>query len=109
MSEWVLLLVASIPLFVVWIASGLEILFLRPDLAAPKRLGWIGLLVLVPLVGLAFYVLVRPPRGFPSMSDNTGADRARRFVEMAESRRQGEIDDDTFRAEVRSLVADDVA
>lgn len=101
MSETTLLVVAAVPLLLGWILALVEVA-VRDDLSGRRRLLWVLGLVLLPVIGLACYVLVRP-YGRQRLRD-LGSDRANAaavaLVDAAERHAHGELDDDAYRAAV---------
>ncbi len=103
MNEWVLLVVAAVPLFVVWVAALVE-MSRRGDLGKGRRALWWVFLLLIPVISLAAYVVVRPPRDrrfAPNRSDGAGSAEA--IVLLAERHRRGEVTDDEYRSEMTRL------
>ena len=101
MDETLWLLLAAIPLLVLWIRAVLEIAR-RSDLGRGRQAGWIVVL-LVPVVGLAVFFLLRPPPR-PPVTTGTGAGTpAELLVVAAERRQRGQIDDAGYRMELADL------
>ena len=102
MDETIWYLLAFLPLLAVWVGSVVDAVR-RPDRSVARRLGWLAALVLIPFVGLAAYVVMRPPRR-PATTLGTGAGtRAEKLVAAAERRQRGELDEVGFRAELVAL------
>ncbi|MEN8233356.1 MAG: PLD nuclease N-terminal domain-containing protein [Actinomycetota bacterium] len=71
-GEGTLLLVfVVIPIVVLWIAAILHIVFRRPDLSPVHKAIWIGIVLIVPTIGVLVYVLLRPA---PSLRWSKGDD-----------------------------------
>ena len=102
-TEWIVLIVITLPFVVVWAGTIIEVIR-RPDLRGIRVVVWVFALLLFPLVSVAAYVVVRRPR--PKGIDSTTGPptRAERFVELAERRQAGQIDDVPFRAEAAELL-----
>lgn len=102
MSEWVLLLIVALPLVALWIRSVFEVVR-RGDYSATQRVTWLLILILIPVVGLAAYVVARRPLT-PRVSGERGdSSRAEELVLLAERRQRGELDDAGFHAAVTAL------
>ena len=103
MDDWVILLVAAVPLFVLWVWAIVDAIR-RPDLSALRRAAWVVTLVLVPIIVLAVYVVVRPPRARRiGVGGEAGATGATALVAAAEANRRGELSDDDYRSTVAEL------
>ncbi|MGI9603196.1 MAG: PLDc N-terminal domain-containing protein [Acidimicrobiales bacterium] len=102
MSDWVLLLIVAVPLLLGWLYALVEVA-LRPDLTAGRRLLWVAVLVLLPVVGLAIYAIVRPPRDVIAALDRGHNPAAERLVATAERRARGEIDSSEYLTEMAKL------
>lgn len=103
MSDDFLLLIIAVPLIVMWILAMIEVIW-RRNLSAARKLGWIGVIVFVPVISLAVYTIVRPPRSqslLSSTSSSTeGSELAASLVLLAEQRARGEVSDADYHAEV---------
>jgi hypothetical protein len=97
MSGWWTLVVVAIPLFVLWAGALLEVLR-RNDLRTRSRVAWLAAIVVLPLLGLAAYLVARPPRALPTSGTGGGDVRALELVVLAERRQRGEITDAEFAA-----------
>ena len=102
MSGWVLVLVAGLPLLALWIRSIVEVAR-RPSQGVGWRAIWLLILVLLPVVGLAAYVVARTPRSAGRSADRTGSGRAEQLVLAAEQRQRDDLDDAGFRDRVAEL------
>ena len=102
MSEWVLLLIAAMPLLALWIRSVFEVVR-RGDLSMVRRLTWILILVLIPVGGLAAYIVARTPSQTHVSDASSDLSRAGELVLLAERRQRGELDDAGFDAAVAPL------
>ena len=49
----------AIPLFISWIYTVVDI-FMRPDVGALGKFGWLMLVLFVPLIGMLIYFIARP-------------------------------------------------
>ena len=107
MGEAFWYLVAFLPLLALLVLSLVEVVR-RPDLTGARRVGWIAVLLLVPLLGLVAYVVTRPAKR-PSTTEGSGAGtRAELFVAAAERRQRGQLDEVGYRSELVAIgVADD--
>ncbi len=104
-EPWVLVLVV-LP-FLALLARTVVEITKRSDLSKPRRIGWITLAVVVPVVGVTVYVVVRPPKGPGAGHEHVAAGRAEAIVLLAEQRQRGEIGDEAFRSEVSSIASID--
>ena len=104
MSDLVLLLIAIVPLVVLLIRAMLEVAR-RSDLGAQSRIGWFGVLLLVPVGGLMLYTILRPASRPTTTTASGGGTDAELFVEIAERRQRKKLDDAGYVAAVKSLVA----
>lgn len=103
MNDWLILLVLAVPLIVLWVWAIVDAIR-RPDLSPFRRAAWVGILLLVPIVGLAVYAVVRPPRARRlGVSDEAGAGTAAALVDAAEANRRGDLSDDDYRRTVDEL------
>jgi hypothetical protein len=95
-SEDLLRLLIALPLIVMWILAMIEVIW-RRNLSALPKLGWIGFLVFVPIISLAIYLIVRPPRSQSLLSSTSstgeGSEMAASLVLLAEQRARGEVSD----------------
>lgn len=99
MVDWWTLVVVAIPLLVMWAGALIEVLR-RDDLRTRGRVGWIIAILVVPLIGLAAYVVARPTRALPTSGTGGGDTAARGLVVLAERRQRGEITDAEFATEL---------
>ena len=103
MEVWLILLILAVPLIVLWVWAIVDAIR-RSDLSQVRRVAWVGILVLVPVIGLAVYVVVRPPRGRRlGVSDEAGAATAAALVDAAEAHRRGDLSDVDYRRTVAEL------
>jgi len=102
MSEWVLLLIVAMPLLALWIRSVFEVVR-RRGLSTVRRLMWILILVLIPVGGLAAYIVARTPSPTRVRDGSSDSSRAGELVRLAERRQRGELDDAGFDAAVAAL------
>ncbi len=124
MSRLFVLVVAGLPLLALWLYATVEVLR-RRDLARSRRIGWLLVLLLVPVVGLGLYVVARPPRaqsarrvaglaGAGPGAGRPGAGRAGAglaaadaIVLAAERRQRGELTDDEYGAAIAAVASFD--
>ena len=107
MSEDLLRLLIAVPLVVMWVLAMIEVIW-RRNLTALAKLGWIGVLVFVPIISLAVYTIVRPPRSQSLLSSTSssaeGSEVASSLVLLAEQRSRGEVSDADYRAGIAVAV-----
>lgn len=104
MSDTLLLLVVGAPLFALWVYAVGEVIR-RADLPAARQFAWVVALVLVPVLGLAAYIVVRPTRALYRERPVTGNSVAETVVRAAERRQRGELTDGEYLAEVTSIAS----
>lgn len=104
MNDLWAIIVIALPLLAIWIAAVVEVVR-RHDLSGPRKVGWVAVLILLPVVALAVYVVVRPPRSARVSGGPADHARAETLVALAERRQRGEIDDDDYLTEVRSMTS----
>ena len=103
MDDWPILLILAVPLFVLWVWAIVDAIR-RPDLPVVRRAIWAVALVAVPIVVLAVYLVVRPPRDRRVRpGDDAGAASAAALVDAAEANRRGDLSDDDYRTTVAQL------
>ncbi len=102
MSGPVVLLVVGAPLVALWVYAMSEVIR-RADLPGARKLAWIVALLLVPVLGLAVYVVVRPTRALYTERPSTGLSAAESIVRVAEQRQRGELTDDEYLIEINSI------
>lgn len=103
MSETQILIVWVLPLLVTLVYMIIEVIR-RPDLPVLRKVVWVALMIVVPVVALAIYIVVRPPR--PVLPSGGGdVSRAEEFVLLAERRQRGEIDGDRFARDAGEIVS----
>jgi hypothetical protein len=102
MSEWVLLLIVALPLLAFWIRSVFEVVR-RGDYSATQRLAWILILILIPVVGVAAYVVARTPPKIRVSGASGNSSRAEELVLLAERRQRGDLDDAGFHGAAAAL------
>lgn len=109
-DEWWLLILAAIPLFLLWLLALSEVAW-RRGLPIPRRVAWIVAFVFLPLPSLAFYIIVRPPRTRPlgtwrsPSRPQVGNGRAASLVSLAEAHAAGEVGGATYDATIRDMMA----
>lgn len=101
MSDWMVLVVVTLPLVALWVGAVVEVLR-RRDVSGWRTASWIAALVLAPLVGLVAYLVVRPSRPVESSRLGAATERAERIVALAERRRRGELSDADYVTELRA-------
>ena len=101
MSGTFYLITVSIPLVVGALLAMAEVV-LRRDLGIGRKAVWIVVLWVIPVGGLATYVVVRPRRSTRFRTSHHGSpnDAAIALVSIAEAYQRGEIDDATFDADI---------
>jgi hypothetical protein len=101
MSGTFYLVTVSIPLFVGALLAMAEVV-LRRDLGIGRKAVWIAALWVIPVGGLAAYLLVRPRRSarFRTLRRDSPNDAAIALVSIAEAYQRGEIDDSTYDADI---------
>lgn len=104
MSELQLLLIVELPLLGLLVYMIVDVVR-RSDLSFARKLAWTVSMVFVPVVMLAFYIVVRPPRSARFVGGDADLSRAESFVLLAESRQRGELTDDQYRAEAETIVS----
>ncbi|MDG1267453.1 MAG: PLDc N-terminal domain-containing protein [Ilumatobacter sp.] len=95
MSEWVLLVIVALPLSAYWIRSVFEVIR-RGDYSLTQRAAWLLILILLPIVGLAVYVVARTPRPVHLSGARGHPGQAEELVLLAEQRQRKELDDVGF-------------
>ena len=104
MSDLLVIIVLAVPLFVLWAGALWDVLQSRHDLTRPRRALWVLAVLLLPIIGLAAYLLTRPPHDrFSRPLDYEYVEDAARIVAVAERHQRGELTDDEYRSEIRSL------
>jgi hypothetical protein len=109
-DEWWLLILAAIPLLLLWLLALSEVAW-RRRLPIPRRIAWTVALVIVPLPSLAVYIIVRPPRTRPLGTWRSpsrrrgGTGRAASLVLLAEAHASGEVDDAAYDATIHDVTA----
>lgn len=102
MHDLVWLVIATVPLLVLSVGAIVEISW-RSDLPVRHRVAWVAVLVALPPIGLAAYVVFRPPPRPTTTHGTGGGSSAELLVVVAERHQRGEIDDDEYRAEMARL------
>jgi hypothetical protein len=54
--------ILSVLIVIAWIVGLVDVITRRPDLDRTKRLAWILLIVILPIVGTGLYFVLRPAR-----------------------------------------------
>jgi hypothetical protein len=57
--DFFFLLFIFIPLLISWVYTVVDI-FMRPDVSALGKFGWLILVLLIPLIGMLIYFIARP-------------------------------------------------
>jgi hypothetical protein len=101
MSGTLSLITVSIPLLVGAVLAMAEVV-LRRDLGVGRKAGWVAALWIVPVGGLAAYMLVRPRRSTRFRTARRGSpnEAAVALVAIAEAYQRGEIDDARYDADI---------
>lgn len=99
MSELTLLITAALPLVALLLYALVEVIR-RSDLSGGHRAAWLAALLLVPVIGLAAYLVARPPRPVKSSTGRVDTSAAVALVVAAERRQRGELTDGEYHAEV---------
>jgi hypothetical protein len=102
MSEWTLLLIVALPLLALWIRSVFDVAR-RGDYSSTQRVAWLLILILIPIVGLAAYVVARTPPTARESGGSGDPSRAEDLVLLAERRQRGELNDVGFHEAVAAL------
>ncbi|MGI9645750.1 MAG: PLDc N-terminal domain-containing protein [Ilumatobacteraceae bacterium] len=106
MSELSILLLVILPFVALLVWSIIEI-GTRSDLDTLRRIGWFLAVVILPVIGLAAYVVVRPPQGVRRSGGHADTAMAEAIVLLAERRQRSEISDEEFRVEVGAIASID--
>ena len=106
MSELSVLAFVALPFFGLLVRSIIEI-GTRDDLDIARRIAWFALVVLVPVVGLATYVIACPPKGAQLSGRSAENLRAEALVRLAERRQRSELSDADYRAELAAIATVD--
>ena len=102
MSELSVLAFVALPYLGLLIWSIIEI-GTRSDLHTARRIAWLALVVLLPVVGLAIYVVARPPKGAQVSGGRPDVSNAEALVLLAERRQRGELNDDAYEIEIAAV------
>jgi len=96
--------VAGLPLLALLMYAAVEVIR-RRDISGARRVGWLVVLIFVPVVGLGIYVIARPTR--PAGAGQRAADvsTAEAVVLAAERRQRGETTDHDYRAEIADITS----
>ena len=104
MSELGQFVLVSLPMVALLLYMLVEVAR-RPDLSVTRRVVWIVLLILVPVVALGVYIVVRPPRAAHITGEDADASRAEQIVVLAEARQRGELSDDDYHERVGAIAS----
>jgi hypothetical protein len=102
MSGPVVLLVVGAPLLAVWLYAAGEVIR-RADLPGAHKLVWVVGLVLVPVLGLAVYVVARPTRALYAERPTADLSKAESIVRAAERRQRSELTDNEYLVEITPI------
>lgn len=105
MSDMWVLVIVALPLIGLLAGAVMEVAR-RDDLARLRKAMWLGALLLIPIFGLAFYIVVRPPRA-EQVGVDADASNAEAVVLLAERRQRGDLTDTEFHSEVAAIVSVD--
>jgi uncharacterized membrane protein len=103
MSDIWVLIVITLPLIGL-VAGAVIQVARRSDLTTPRRIGWILALVLIPVFGLAFYIVARPPRA-EQVGGPTDVSNAEAIVILAERRQRGKLTDTEYQDELAGIAS----
>ena len=103
-NDWLWFLVAVVPLLVIRAWALWDDARSRHDLRLRSRVLWAVALIALPVIALAAYLVSRPPRDRRQRPlRNENAEDAASVVDVAERHQRGELTDDEYRSEIRSL------
>jgi uncharacterized membrane protein len=103
-NGWFWFLVAAVPLLVIWAWALWDDARSRHDLRLRSRVVWAVALIALPVIALAAYLIARPPRDHRQRPlDDENVEDAASVVDVAERHQRGELTDDEYRSEIRSL------
>lgn len=102
-SDRAWLILVTIP---VWIVIGSTVLHLvrRTDIGTPRKLLWLGLVLLAPVVGTVVYLVVRPLPLVDVPEPGSGGP-GRQLADAVVRHDRGELDRPSFEGELRRLLA----
>ncbi len=103
MTGPIVLLLVGAPLLALWLYAFAEVLR-RSDLSNARRITWL-IALLMPIVGLAIYIVARPPRAMYAERPTTDLSVAETIVRAAERRQRGELTDDEYLAEITTIAS----
>jgi hypothetical protein len=104
MSGPIVLLAVGAPLLALWVYAVGEVIR-RADLPGAWRLAWVVALLLVPILGLAVYVVVRPTRALYAERPTTALSAAESIVRVAEQRQRGDLTTEEYLVEINDIAA----
>ena len=106
--EAVLGLAIIVPWVVSWAFALYDIFLRRHDLSMIRRLLWAAIVVVLPAIGVAFYVLMRPPpraKGKDGPDPDTAeASVVDRLAGLVQEHDAGAVSDDDFAARKAALL-----
>ena len=105
MSDVWVLIVVALPLIGLLVGAVIEVAR-RSDLTRLWKFVWLGALVLIPIFGLAFYIVVRPPRA-EQVGGPTDVSNAEAIVILAERRQHGDLTEAEFHIELAAITSVD--
>jgi uncharacterized membrane protein len=97
------LLIVGAPLLALWLSMFAEVIR-RPNLSGAQKAAWL-IALLVPIVGIAVYVVARPSRAMYAERPTIDLSLAETVVRAAERRQRGELTDDEYLAEITSIAS----
>ena len=109
MNFWqIVMLMAWVAVFAVYVWAIIAVLIdvvRRDDVSGPVTVGWIVVLIVVPIIGVLFYIALRPKLSRDEARDveRYNADvvgdptAANQIAELARLHADGSIDDDEYR------------
>ena len=105
MSEFWIFVIFALPLAGLLIGAIVEVVR-RGDLTRSHKAAWLFALVFIPVFGLGFYIVVRPPRT-EQMVGEADVSNAEAIVLLAERRQQGELTEAEFHGEIAAIASVD--
>lgn len=114
MNLWEIVLVVL--LFALWVWALVAVfidVFRRSDLSGAVRIGWVVLVLVLPVVGVVIYLITRPSLTEPERRSVSAYDEAvdadsestaGRIADLARLRAEGKITDEEFEKRKRRLM-----
>ena len=104
MSDLASFVLVSLPLLALLLYMIVDVVR-RRDLRVTRRIVWVAVMLLVPIVGLGLYVVVRPPRALQMSGGGADVSTAEHIVVLAERRQRGELSDEEYHEQVDALAS----